>query len=343
VVTAISDATNTKTYTINVTRTGLPSVTSGAASAVVFNAGTLNGTVNPNVAATTAHFEYGLTTSYGTASADKNVGVGTSAVAIHADLGDLMPNTTYHYRLVAANGNGTVHGLDRTFKTPNIAAVGTWAERTVVRNLPTTVGNAVDIGTLTFTGGTGSIEAAVNASGPGCTVAKRYVIPIRNNLGNGSPPGTWLKVLPTHDNAPLSVDNFDLDVNVSGAIVQLRLRTSATSGNAVTARIATKTLGLQTFVYSAATAGAVAPAQTVVANAVDEVIGNAGMGVAPAADAAIDVNGGDTRGLRLRPRSTPGAPTAGPWAKGTLILNSAADLFICTRPGTPGTWKKVGN
>ena len=53
-------------------------------------------------------------------------------------------------------------------------------------------------------------------------------------------------------------------------------------------------------------------------------------------------NGGDTRGLRLRLRSTPGAPTTGAWSKGTMILDSAADLFICTAAGTPGTWKKVG-
>jgi len=58
--------------------------------------------------------------------------------------------------------------------------------------------------------------------------------------------------------------------------------------------------------------------------------------------AALDVNGGDTRGLLLRTRSSLGAPTTGTWSKGTMILDSAADLFICTAPGTPGTWIKVG-
>jgi len=109
-----------------------------------------------------------------------------------------------------------------------------------------------------------------------------------------------------------------------------------------TARIAIKTIGLQTFVNSTATAAVAAPTQAVVANAVDEVNGKAGVGVVPAGSALLDVNGGDTRGLRLRPRSTLGAPATGTWRKGTLILDSAADLFICTVPGTPGTWKKIG-
>ena len=221
--------------------------------------------------------------------------------------------------------------------------VGTWAERTVVRSLPTAVGTGVDIGTLTFTGGTGTIEAAVNATGTdGWSLAKRYVIPIRNNLGNGSPPNTWLKVLPTHDTGPYAVNNFDLDINVSNATVLLRLRTVGSSGGAATARIAIKTTGLQTFANSAATAAVTVPAQTLAGNAVNEMLRKAGVGIAPSGSALIEVNGGDTRGLRLRPRSTPGAPTTGKWSKGTIILDSAAKLFICTAGGTPGTWKKVG-
>jgi len=212
----------------------------------------------------------------------------------------------------------------------------------VLRNLPTATGSEIDVGTLTFTGGTGTIEASVNASGSGSSVAKRYVIPIRYNLGNGSPPATWLKVLPTHETGPSGVNDFDLDINVSKATALLRLRTVGNNGNAATARIAIKTIGLQTFVNSTATAAVAAPTQTVVANAVDESLGTAGVGVVSGGNALLDVNGGDTRGLRLRARSTPGAPTAGIWSKGTIILDSAANLFICTAAGTPGTWKKVG-
>jgi hypothetical protein len=104
-----------------------------------------------------------------------------------------------------------------------------------------------------------------------------------------------------------------------------------------------KTIGLQNLVTSSATATVAAPAETVVANAVDEANGNAGIGVGPSGNAVLDVNGGDTRGLHLHPRSIPGAPTSETWSKGTMILDSAGNLFICTAPGTPGTWKKVGN
>ncbi len=183
----------------------------------------------------------------------------------------------------------------------------------------------------------------MKATGNGWTVAKRYVIPIRNNLGNGSPPNTWLKVLPTHDTGPSGVNNFDLDINVSGDTAQLRLRTLGSNGNVATVRIAIKTIGLQSFVNSTATSIVSAPTQTVGGNAVDEVNGYAGIGIEPSGNAVLDVNGGDARGLRLHARSTAGAPTTGAWSKGTIILDSAANLFICTAAGTPGTWKKVGN
>jgi hypothetical protein len=343
VVTA-QDGTTKKTYRVVVTRLAVPpTVTTLAASAVSFDGATLNGMVDPNGLATTAHFEYGLTTTYGTSTANQNVGAGNSAVPVQATCSNLTSNTIYHCRLVATNSRGTAHGVDRTFTTrDNAELVGTWAERTVARSLPAAVGRKVDIGTLTFNGGTGTIEAAVNAGGPGWSVAKRYLIPIRFNLGNGSPPGTWLKVLPTHDTGPYGVNDFDLDVNVSDATVLLRLRTVGSNGNAATARIAIKTTGLQSFTNSAATAAAAVPSQTVGGNAVDELRGQGGVGVPPSGNAVIDVNGGDTRGLRLRPRSTPGAPATGKWSKGTMILDSGANLFICTAPGTPGTWKKVG-
>ena len=60
------------------------------------------------------------------------------------------------------------------------------------------------------------------------------------------------------------------------------------------------------------------------------------------AGAILDVNGGDTKGLRIRSRSTTGAPSSGSWNRGTLIVDSGGVLYICTANGTPGTWQKVG-
>jgi len=94
-----------------------PSVTTGTARAVERTTATVTGTVNPNGSATTYHFEYGTTTAYGLNTPDKAAGEGDGDVAAEAQLAQLSPGTTYHYRLVATNGNGTATGADRTLRT----------------------------------------------------------------------------------------------------------------------------------------------------------------------------------------------------------------------------------
>ncbi len=96
-----------------------PSVVANAATQIV-NGFNLSGTVNPQGAATTYRFEYGTTTSYGTnvPSPDGSAGSGTTAASVSQDITSLLPNTTYHYRLVANNSGGSVPSSDRTFTTP---------------------------------------------------------------------------------------------------------------------------------------------------------------------------------------------------------------------------------
>jgi len=96
----------------------VPVATTLAASTVVFNGATLNGTVNPNGLAATAHFEYGLTNAYGTATTDQSAGAGTTAVPVQAILSGLTPNTIYHYQVFATNSSGPGNGGDLTFTTP---------------------------------------------------------------------------------------------------------------------------------------------------------------------------------------------------------------------------------
>lgn len=60
-------------------------------------------------------FEYGLDTTYGTTTA-----IGSDASSgdtIDTFITNLLPNTTYHYRINATNVAGTVYGLDITFHT----------------------------------------------------------------------------------------------------------------------------------------------------------------------------------------------------------------------------------
>ncbi|HEX7278283.1 MAG TPA: hypothetical protein VF255_01545 [Solirubrobacterales bacterium] len=79
----------------------------------------LVGYLNPGGEPTTYHFEYGTTASYGSEApvSGGDAGSGSEAVFVSQALPNLSPGTTYHYRLVAANGSDTVAGPDRTFTT----------------------------------------------------------------------------------------------------------------------------------------------------------------------------------------------------------------------------------
>ena len=101
-----------------------PTVTTGSATGVTSAAATIAGTVNPNGLASTYHFEYGTTTSYGSVAPvpDGSAGSGTTATAVSANLSGLTASTTYHFRLVASNSAGTTNGADATFTTSPVSA-----------------------------------------------------------------------------------------------------------------------------------------------------------------------------------------------------------------------------
>ncbi len=96
-----------------------PIATTGSATLVTANSATLNGTVNPNNGKVEAayYFEYGLTTGYGSSTAETETGSGTSVVPVSAELAGLNPGTTYHFRMVARNDKGTSYGNDKRLTT----------------------------------------------------------------------------------------------------------------------------------------------------------------------------------------------------------------------------------
>ena len=87
-----------------------PAVTTLTPTSITTNSATLNGTANPNGLATTAWFQWGLTTNYGNTTAAQSLGAGGAAVAVSANLSALLTDTNYHCRLVASNSAGVTYG-----------------------------------------------------------------------------------------------------------------------------------------------------------------------------------------------------------------------------------------
>lgn len=86
-----------------------------AADNVGETAARLRGEVNPYGLDTTYHFEYGTTTNYGSTTEIASAGDGRETKLVNDALAGLATDTTYHYRIVATNSKGAVHGPDRTF------------------------------------------------------------------------------------------------------------------------------------------------------------------------------------------------------------------------------------
>ena len=97
-----------------------PAAVTGSASGVTTTTATLNGTVNPEGAATTYQFQYGTSTSYGSVApaSAASAGSGSGANGVSVGLTGLSAGTTYDYRLVATNAAGTTTGGNQTFTTP---------------------------------------------------------------------------------------------------------------------------------------------------------------------------------------------------------------------------------
>ena len=108
-----------------VTTRGAPEVVTGAAAALGPTGATLGGSVDPNGRSTGWWIEYGTTTRYGSRTDTRSAGAGTSPVGVSVRVDGLNAGETYHFRLVASNDIGTVHGADKSFRTDRAPAVST--------------------------------------------------------------------------------------------------------------------------------------------------------------------------------------------------------------------------
>ena len=98
-----------------------PTPTTDPATSVTSTSAVLNGSALANNGRTNVRFEWGLTTSYGNTTTLADIGNTDVSVPHQATLTGLLPNRTYHFRLVATNAasafSGPANGADRTFTT----------------------------------------------------------------------------------------------------------------------------------------------------------------------------------------------------------------------------------
>ncbi|MDX6720325.1 MAG: virginiamycin lyase [Solirubrobacteraceae bacterium] len=86
-----------------------PVVTTEATSAITATTATLNALIDDRGSATSAHFDYGTTDSYGTSTPVQTFAA-DSKPHIAASITGLAPETRYYFRLVATNLGGTING-----------------------------------------------------------------------------------------------------------------------------------------------------------------------------------------------------------------------------------------
>lgn len=103
----------------------VPAVDTAGVGQLTPTSASFTGLLDPHDAPTTFHFEYGLTSAYGSDTPPVPVtGYGKRVIA--QTVSGLTPFTVYHYRLIATNPTGTSRGTDHvatTLRSPTSIAV----------------------------------------------------------------------------------------------------------------------------------------------------------------------------------------------------------------------------
>jgi hypothetical protein len=100
-----------------------PTVTTGAASSITATTATVAGSVNPNGGDTHMVFAYSNSPGSGASNTTSvDIGSGSTAVGVSANLTGLTAGTTYYYQVQATNSAGTTIGAIVTFITTSATA-----------------------------------------------------------------------------------------------------------------------------------------------------------------------------------------------------------------------------
>jgi hypothetical protein len=109
---------STIVFTINFQTVPLaPAVTTAVADGIGTSSATLHALVTPNGAPTSASFDYGTSSAYGSSTVALGVGNTWYWVGFAQTIGRLSCGTTYHYRGNADNVIQVSHGMDQAFTT----------------------------------------------------------------------------------------------------------------------------------------------------------------------------------------------------------------------------------
>lgn len=99
----------------------------GGATDVTVKRATLTGTINPHGEATTYHFNYGPTSSYGASTPEVDAGAGDGDQQVTQPVTGLSPDTIYYVQVVATSAEGVkrfgANGLFRTAPAPTAMAI----------------------------------------------------------------------------------------------------------------------------------------------------------------------------------------------------------------------------
>lgn len=94
-----------------------PAGSTGNATGITQSAATVHGTATPAGEQTTAWFQYGTTTAYGSTTPTEAIGSSETPTVVSADLASLSPGTTYHYQEVIETPTHLLYGADEAFST----------------------------------------------------------------------------------------------------------------------------------------------------------------------------------------------------------------------------------
>ena len=130
----------------------VPNVTYQAISGSTTSSGTMNATIELNGGGnvTECKFEYGTTAAYGAGTIPCSPTTPFSASkAVSAELSGLTTGTTYHYRVVAKDANGTKYGEDQTYTPQYVLGLRTDAATGVTESGATLNGSFYGNGEVT--------------------------------------------------------------------------------------------------------------------------------------------------------------------------------------------------